>query len=272
MLPTTSEPHAGRALRVARAGAGPPLVLLHGYPDNLQIFGALAQRLAGRFGVVAFDWPGLGESEAWPGGTTPQEQARRLAALLDAWGLARVTLVGHDMGGQPALALAAQEPGRVERLVVMNSLVIPDAETSWEIGVLRRYRWNEWLIRRFPRLVLRRAESTSLPPGTRLPRDLRDDLWRSFRRPEVRRFVSRMCGGYQGALKRLPELYARVPCPTLVLWGARDRHFPPAHALRLHELIAGSTLELLADGEHWMAWHAADEIAVRIARWCEAGQ
>ncbi len=147
MLATELETHQGRRLRVARLGSGPPLVLLHGYPDNLQIFCALAERLAQRFTVIAFDWPGMGESDEWPGGTTPQHMADHLRALLDAWGLARVHLLGVDMGGQPALVLAARHPQRVERLCVMNSLVMPARETSWEIRLLRRYRWNDAIMR-----------------------------------------------------------------------------------------------------------------------------
>src|SRR6184192_512583 len=141
----------GRKLRVARLGSGPPLILLHGYPDNLQIWCELAPRLATRFEVIAFDWPGMGFSEGWPGGATPSHMAHRLASLLDAWRIERAILVGMDMGGQPALVFAAQNPDRVESLVVLNSLVMWDEKTSWEIDILRRYGWNRFLIRRLPR-------------------------------------------------------------------------------------------------------------------------
>src|SRR5207244_901184 len=61
MLPTTFETVAGgRRLRVARLGSGPPLLLLHGYPDNLQVWCELAPRLAESFEVIALDWPGMG--------------------------------------------------------------------------------------------------------------------------------------------------------------------------------------------------------------------
>ena len=69
----------GKRLRVARLGKGPPLVLLHGYPDNLQVWNRLAPRLATQLEVVAFDWPGMGYSDEWPGGATPQLLAKRLA-------------------------------------------------------------------------------------------------------------------------------------------------------------------------------------------------
>src|SRR5207247_2074124 len=71
MLATALETVDGHRVRVARLGAGPPLVLLHGYPENLQIWCEVAPRLAARFAVTAFDWPGMGFSEPWPGGKTP---------------------------------------------------------------------------------------------------------------------------------------------------------------------------------------------------------
>ena len=58
MLATTIETHGGRELRVARSGSGRPVILLHGYPDNLQVWSELAPRLAERCEVIAFDWPG----------------------------------------------------------------------------------------------------------------------------------------------------------------------------------------------------------------------
>lgn len=260
----------GRRLRVARLGSGPPLVLLHGYPDNLQIWCELAPRLADRFDVIAFDWPGMGHSDDWRGGTTPMHKADRLRALFDAWGIGRAVLVGTDIGGQPALAFAALYPERTLGVVVMNSLLFGDEATSWEIRLLRRFGWNRVMLRRLPGLIFRRAERTFLPRGVALPTELRADLWDSFRRPEVRRFISRLCAGYEGTLARLPELYAQVRCPTLVLWGERDKHFPPAHARRLHRMIAGSRLEILAGAEHWMPWHMADEVADRVRGFVES--
>jgi pimeloyl-ACP methyl ester carboxylesterase len=255
---------SGRMLRIARLGSGPPLVLLHGYPDNLQIWSKLAMKLSDRFEVIAFDWPGMGYSEPWPGGTTPLHMADRLLTIFDELGLERASLVGMDMGGQPALAFAAKHPERMRHLVVMNSLVMWDEKTSWEIQVLRKYGWNRFVLRRFPRLVFRRAERSFLPQGFKLPSELRADLWESFRQQEVRSFISRLCAGYEGTLARLPEMYQQISCPTLVLWGERDQHFPPAHAKRLHAAIPGSTLHIISRAEHWMAWYLADTVSQSI--------
>jgi pimeloyl-ACP methyl ester carboxylesterase len=254
----------GHRLRVARLGGGPPIVCLHGYPENLQIWCEAAPRLAEDFEVIAFDWPGMGQSDGWPGGATPRHMAERLKVLLDHWGLERPALAALDMGGQPALAFAALHPDRIRWLSVMNSLVFGDERTSWEIRLLRRFGWNRFIIRNLPRIVFRRAERTFLPRGQRLPDDLRRDLWECFRREEVRKFISKMCAGYQGTLEGLTALYSKIACPTQVLWGERDRHFPPLHARRLHAAIAGSLLEVLPGGEHWMVWHRAADVAGAI--------
>ena len=60
----------GKHLRIARLGHGPPIVFLHGYPENLQVWSRVAPLLADRFEVIAFDWPGMGYSDEWSGGAT----------------------------------------------------------------------------------------------------------------------------------------------------------------------------------------------------------
>lgn len=263
--------NSGQRLRIARVGNGPPLILLHGYPDNLQIWSELATRLKDQFEVIAFDWPGMGYSDAWPGGTTPFHMADRLHKILDELAIERASLVGMDMGGQPALAFAARHPERMHHLVVMNSLVWWDEKTSWEIQLLRKYGWNRFIIRNFPRLVFKRAEMTFLPRGINLPSELRADLWNSFSRKEVRAFIARLCAGYQGTLERLPELYSTITCPTLVLWGEHDQHFPTDHARRLQQAIHGSSLQIIPRAEHWMAWYLADAVAESIRGFIREG-
>ena len=264
MLATSIESHGGHALRVARVGSGPAVILLHGYPDNLQVWSELAPRLAERCEVIAFDWPGMGYSEAWSGGATPFDFARRLRTLMDDWKIETAAIIGHDMGGQPALAFAAEYPERVSGLVVMNSLVIWDEKTSWEIALLRKFGWNRVLLERMPRTVFVRAVRTFLPRGYKLSAELRGDLWASFERPEVRKFVVRMCAGYQGTLPRLKQLYPTIRTPSLFLWAERDKHFPVAHGRKLAEMVPGAKFEEIARAGHWMALNLAEEVSARI--------
>ena len=264
MLATSIETLGGRKLRIARLGGGPPVILLHGYPDNLQIWLELAPRLAKHHEVIAFDWPGMGYSDPWKGGATPFDFARRLHTLMNEWKIERAAIIGHDMGGQPALAFAAEYPDRIRQLVVMNSLVIWDEKTSWEIALLRKFGWNRVLLERLPRAVFFRAIRTFLPRGYKLSAELRNDLWDRFRLPEVRKFVVRMCAGYQGTLPRLKQLYPTIRTPSLFLWAEHDKHFPVAHAKTLAALVPGAKFEAVAGAGHWMALDRADEVSSHI--------
>jgi pimeloyl-ACP methyl ester carboxylesterase len=259
----------GKRLRVARLGAGPPLVLLHGYPENLQVWSRLAPLLASRFEVVAFDWPGQGRSEEWPGGAAPQLLAKRLLTILDELHLERPIVCGMDMGGQPALAFAAEFPERIAGLVVMNSLVFGDEPTSWEIHLLRKFGFNRFALRYLPRIIFHRATTTFLPRGAQLEPDVRGDFWSAFRELPVRRFISKMCAGYQGTLPQLPAMYQQVACRTLVLWAEHDKHFPLRQAQRLQATIPAAELEIVPGGTHWMVLQRADEIAARVLKWVD---
>lgn len=265
MLTTTTDDICGRGrLRLARLGSGPPLVLLHGYPETLQVFSALAPLLAEDHEVLAFDWPGMGHSDPWPGGATPFHLADRLVVLLDTLKLPRATIVGMDMGGQPALAFAARHGDRVERLVVMNSLVIPDAHTSWEIAMLRHLGLNRLILRWLPRVVFHRAVHTFLLRRTSLPETVRADFWEGFRRPQVRAWIAKMCSGYQGTLGTLAQEYSSIQCPTLALWGERDHHFPPPHGRVLAERIPKATFRQIPSGQHWMVLEKPAEVSAAI--------
>ncbi len=264
MLETTFEMHRGRRLRVARLGNGPPLVLLHGYPDTLQVWSRLAPLLSAAHQIIAFDWPGMGQSEAWRGGATPFDMSERLGTLLDDWEINKAIVLGMDMGGQPALAFAARHRERVEALIVMNSLVQWDEKTSWEIKVLRRFGWNRFALRYLPGLVFDRALRTFLAPGEELDQPLRSDMWQSFRNSQVREFIIRMCAGYQGTLPHLAEMYSLIETPTFILWAEHDKHFPPAHGRRLQTTLPNAILEIIPGAEHWMAFSMADEVSRRV--------
>jgi pimeloyl-ACP methyl ester carboxylesterase len=189
---------------------------------------------------------------------------------MDAWNIEKATIIGHDMGGQPSLAFAAEYPDRISHLVVMNSLVIWDEKTSWEIALLRKFGWNRVLLERMPRAVFFRAIRTFLPRGYKLSAELRSDLWNSFQLPEVRKFVVRMCAGYQGTLPRLKQLYPSIRTPSLFLWAEHDKHFPVAHAKKLADMVPGAQFEEISGAGHWMLLNRAEEVSFRILRFLGA--
>jgi haloalkane dehalogenase len=103
-------------------GDDPPIVLMHGFPDDHNIYDRLLPLLSPRR-AVAFDWRGYGRSDrADLGGFSVQEHVAELEALLDQLGIGRAVLVGHDASGPDAVAFTIAHPQRVAHLVLLNTI------------------------------------------------------------------------------------------------------------------------------------------------------
>ena len=117
-------------LNVAISGAGPAVVLLHGFPHVWQVWTPIIRTLSSRHRVLALDLRGLGASSPGHAGCDAGQVAADVVALLDALGIDRADLVGLDLGVVPVLLAALTAPQRVRRLVVMEALAgsLPGAE------------------------------------------------------------------------------------------------------------------------------------------------
>ena len=103
-------------------GEDPPIVLMHGFPDDHRIYDKLLPLLSPRR-AVAFDWLGYGRSDRPKAvGFSPEEHGSLLAAVLDDLGIGRAVLVGHDASGPDAVAFAVAHPQRLAHLVLLNTM------------------------------------------------------------------------------------------------------------------------------------------------------
>jgi haloacetate dehalogenase len=108
-------------------GAGPPLLLLHGYPQTHVCWHAIARRLARRFTLVICDLPGYGQSRVFSDHAEETAFSKRamadsFVAAMGALGMERFSVAGHDRGARVAYRLALDQPARVERLAVLSIL------------------------------------------------------------------------------------------------------------------------------------------------------
>ena len=255
---------AVRVADVAGRSDDPPLVFVHGYPDNLQIWSRLIGELDIDRRLVAFDWPGLGHSESFTGGATPFHLGRHFLAVIDSLELEQVVPVGFDMGAHAVVAATARQPERVHQLVLTNFLADGSVRTSWDIAVMRRLGLNRLVLRYGARVVFERAQRTFLESTGSLTAEVRNDMWRAFRRPEVRTHLRRMCVGYQAALPRVSGLYPDIEAETLVLWADSDPHFPLAQAQAVANGLPNVELQVLHGASHWMMFERAPEFARAI--------
>ncbi|MEE9255862.1 MAG: alpha/beta fold hydrolase [bacterium] len=102
-------------------GEGPPLVLMHGYSTGSVVWEPVIGRLTRRFQIFRYDHRGHGDSGKPPGPYRIQDFADDLEAFLNYFGLDRVDLAGHSMGGRTALLFALQHGDRLNRLLLVGA-------------------------------------------------------------------------------------------------------------------------------------------------------
>ena len=138
----------GITINAAVGGSGPPLLLLHGYPQSHVMWHAVAPGLAEHFTVVAADLRGDGDSDKPKGGGDHSAYSKRtmgqdMVELMAGLGHDRFSLAGHDRGGRVAYRLALDSPGRVEKLATLD--IIPTYE-QWEQlawrGGIASFHWS----------------------------------------------------------------------------------------------------------------------------------
>lgn len=135
----------GVRLHVAEAGAGEPVVCLHGWPQNWWGWRGIIPGLAERYRVICPDLRGFGWSDAPRMGYEKSQFAADVAALLDALELRDVRLVGHDWGGVAGFILCLERPDLVRNYLALNTAHPWPRMEGRRLPDMRRF-WYQWLI------------------------------------------------------------------------------------------------------------------------------
>jgi haloacetate dehalogenase len=139
----------GLRVHYERAGSGPPVVLLHGWPQTSHCWRHVLPRLAERHTVIAPDLRGYGLTDKPVGGYDKRTMAADVSGLVRELGFERVSVVGHDRGARVAHRWALDRPDEIERLVLLD--VVPTrAMFRRDMTVARGY-WH-WLFHLQPDL------------------------------------------------------------------------------------------------------------------------
>jgi pimeloyl-ACP methyl ester carboxylesterase len=245
--------HVRRADPPAGAGAGAPVLYLHGVPTSGEDWAPFLARTGG----IAPDLPGFGRSsKRGDGDFTLDGLGRFPGPLLDALGVDRVRLVVHDWGAA-ALAWAAAHPERVERLVVLDA-----------VPLLPGYRWHR--VARLWRTRLLGEMAVGAAVGPILRRALPGDLGRQA--------AAHFDQGTQRAILRLyrsadPDrlaaagagLGALAGVPALVVWGEDDPYIAPSFAHAYADALGGATVDVRPGLGHW-PWVQDAAVVDAVAR------
>jgi len=227
---------SGATINFVTAGSGPPLLLLHGYPETHVMWRKVAPQLARKFTVVVADLRGYGDSSKPAGGGDHAGYAKRAMAqdqveVMNSLGFQKFLVVGHDRGGRVAHRMALDHPDSVQKLVVLDIvptykvfhtvtkelatsnfhwffLIQPEPLPETMIGNSAEF----WLKSRFNAL-----------PADAISKEAFAEYLRTFRMPET---IHATCEDYRaGASIDLAhddaDLQRKISCPVLVLWAER---------------------------------------------------
>ncbi len=230
----------GSAYRLGVAGEGPPVLLLHGFPQYHYCWHMIAPGLTRDHTVVVCDLKGCGESLGPRGGAlgegySKREIAAELVAAMAGAGFEHFSVVGHDRGGRVAYRMALDHPESVHRLAVLNIVpTIDQFERMAEEASLDYYPWYflaqpppfaERLVGASAEYFIRHTiESWAADPDA-IGAEALDRYVRAFT-PDA---ISAWCSDYRAAfhLDRAIDAADRaagrmIGCPVLVHWGAEE--------------------------------------------------
>jgi pimeloyl-ACP methyl ester carboxylesterase len=264
----------GTTLYHREVGSGPPILLLHGFPQTGHCWRLVAPKLATEHRVLVPDLPGYGRS-ARPPAFDVATLARTLVAFLDAVGEPTATVVGHDWGGAVAFRLASAHAERVERLVVVNSPYRRlDLRRGWHmlafnVPVLPELAFTlagdriiDWMLR---------AASVDASAFDRAGTEPYRLAYRGLERQRSAlayyRTISR-----QAVLRALPNPLRRrspepgtrargIDVPTMIVWGMKDPVMPPALLDGIAHDIPQARIERVEDAGHFVPEERPDRLA-----------
>jgi pimeloyl-ACP methyl ester carboxylesterase len=261
----------GLQFHVAEAGQGPPVVLLHGFPDDWRLWRHQIPALAeAGHRVLAPDLRGFGAS-ARPGDVADYRIGRLVgdvAGLLDAHGIERADVVGHDWGAGLAWSLALALPGRVRRLTVVST---GHAAAIAQAGIEQRAQswYMLWFL--FPGVaeevlpVDDWAFFRALAWGG-APRGSSPDLDRQLALLERPGALTAALAWYRANIDPArfvtgPSGLRAVTCPTMGIWSTGDAFLSRAQMTGSQRYVDGPWRYEEIDGvDHWVPVHAPQRL------------
>ena len=217
-------------------GSGPPLLLLHGYPQTHIIWRRIASQLAREFTVVAPDLRGYGDSSKPPDGENHSGYSKRAMAqdqveVMAHLGFKRFAVVGHDRGGRVAHRMALDHPDCVDRLAVLDIVPTYKLYTSVTRELATYYFHWFFLIQSAPlpeTLIGNSLEAWldwalgGTPPPW-MEAAAYQEYFRALRKPGT---LHALCEDYRAAASidlehDTSDLRRKIECPLLALWGTK---------------------------------------------------
>ncbi|MFJ8542330.1 alpha/beta fold hydrolase [Streptomyces sp. NPDC093586] len=212
------------------AGQGPPVYLLHGFPQTWYGWRKQIPVLAERFTVIAPDLRGYGDTDKPASGYDKRTMANDVVALMDHLGHERIALVGHDRGARVGTRFAKDHPERIDRFVAMDNIPTRVIAETYDVALARQGYWFFTFlgVPDLPEALIAGREETWLTHFYRSwsydPETLTSDeiavYVRAYQQPGA---VRGSCMDYRAAPQDVAQdqedADRLIDCPVLTLWG-----------------------------------------------------
>ena len=250
-----------------RKGQGPALLLLHGIPSSSYLWRDVIDPLAATFDVLAPDLLGYGDSDKrLDADLSIAAQARYMVAFMESIGVHQAAVVGHDIGGGIAQLMAADEPQRVARLILVDSVV----DNNWPVADIARLKepvWDQIMVNIDLRKGLRKGLEAGMVSEGRVTDELVDEWTRPFQDLGGRRAYLRAARALNNRdLVSRSKHIEEIETPTLIMWGANDKFLEPQWAETLKHKLRDTTVEIIDPGGHFLPLDRPDAVAEAINR------
>ena len=249
----------GINIRYAELGhsGNPKILLLHGVPENLQTWYAIAPILAEEYHVLAIDWPGFGGSD--PLENRDNHNNRIFAEVgmdfLDTLQIEKSHIMATDIGLSPALIMGLEHPGRIERLIVMDGIPFPtSAYSSWELRSFARKNSirAKALIKWFPKISALIAYNKGFFKGSNIPAEIQAEfLADGYNKSTQEAFLAYFQNNASGQAYLESRIH-EIQQPVLVVWGRHDRFINVKLGELLTEHLPNARLEIIEDSGHFV--------------------
>ena len=256
----------GQRIAYLDVGAGPPVILIHGFGGSMWQWEYQQHQLSQHFRVLTLDLPGAGLSDKPDIDYRPDQMLDYFVGFMDAMKIPQATLVGNSMGAGLAIGMALTHPARVAKLALVDGLPQHVMEKLTSPSVRRALESSapSWLVSfgntLFGSLMIESVlqeivyDQTLLTPAV-LERSNRNRQLPGLIKPimTVRENLPLWESGFATRL-------AAITHPTLVLWGEEDRVFPIAVGEELHRTIKGSRFIRIPKAGHIPQWERPDVV------------
>jgi pimeloyl-ACP methyl ester carboxylesterase len=212
------------------AGSGPPVVLLHGFPETNYGWRYQIPVLARRFRVIAPDLRGYGETDKPAAGYDKRTMANDLRELMRALGVPKIALIGHDRGARVATRFAKDHPDAIDRLVVMDNVPTRIVARDFDAKIAKAY-WfflfhlvpdlPEALIVGREAVWLRHFFSDWCFDPAAVSGEAFDTYVRAYQAPgAVRGAMADYRANAEDVAQDIVDAAVKIACPVMSLWGA----------------------------------------------------